>query len=73
MSSFASLIKTYEMMKACLFGTEININAKLRAEEKELTERKEGLKRASFQQKLRWANIRAEWFGIKEAPKKLAY
>jgi len=52
---------------------EININAKIRAEGKELTERKEGLKRASFQQKLRWENIRAELFGSREAPKRLAY
>jgi len=52
---------------------EININAKLRAEGEELTERKEDLKRASFQRKLRWANIRAEWFGSKEAPKRFGY
>jgi hypothetical protein len=39
---------------------EININAKLRAEEKEPTERKEDTKKASFQQKPRWVNLRAE-------------
>jgi len=61
------------MMQACLYGTEININAKLRAEEKEPTERKGDTKKASFQQKPRWAKIKAESFRSKEAPKKLGY
>jgi hypothetical protein len=42
---------------------EININAKIRAEGKELTERKEDLKKASSQRKLHWAKPRAKSFG----------
>ena len=34
MSSFATVIDTYEMMKACQYGMEININVKILAEEK---------------------------------------
>jgi len=52
---------------------EINISAKLRAEEKELIERKEDSRRVSFQLKLRLANIKAESFGSKEAPKRFDY
>jgi len=52
---------------------EININAKLWAEEKEPTERKEDSRRVSSQLKLRLAKTKAESFGSKEAPKRVGY
>jgi hypothetical protein len=52
---------------------EINISEKLQAEGKEPTERREDSKKASFQQKRRWANPKAEQFENTEETKRFHY
>jgi hypothetical protein len=49
---------------------EINISAKIRAEENEPTERKEDLKKACSQQKLHWANQKVKLSENMEATKR---